>query len=511
MARIEDGEMTNSTGQAPVEATVADLPPLHQAGKKVVVIGAGAAGLAAAYQLRAAGHSVVVFEARSRPGGRVFTLREPFADGLFAEAGALFIPSTHEFTNKYIRLTGLDTELRPIKPSQLGGFFYVRGQRVLVDKAGPRPWPTGTALGADEASTSWDGTRWPLALTDAEEALGITGLLEEYLGAIEGGIGDFLSPNWPPARLKQFDNQTLGEFLQARGASEGAAELIRVGYYGAWGDVGRDLSALFALQQYEDIRGLGGTAEWSTIADGNDRWLYRLAAMLKENIHYGTNVAAIHQEDSEVRVTVRRYGVESTVTADHVICAIPFPCLREVEISPALSPDKTHVVRELQSTSISHLFLQCRTRPWRDNERGLFAMGYTDLPLGWTVRDATFDQPGPRGILDLFKVGSQVDEVAGMGEHEHAAHAVKDLELMFPGISEEIESVTYHSWTEDRWSLGDYSTYGRGEFNAFWPHVATPEGRIHFAGDQTAVVSAWQDGAISSGHRAAREVHESDL
>ena len=502
--------MTDETGQAPVEATVDDLPPTHRAGKKVVVIGAGAAGLAAAYQLRAAGHSVSVLEARSRPGGRVFTLREPFADGLYAEAGALFIPSTHEFTNKYIRLTGLDAQLSPIEPAQLGGFFYVRGQRILVDKAGPRPWPSGPEGAEGGNESRWDGTRWPLDLTDAEEALGITGLLEEYLGGVEGGIGDFLSPDWPPAHLRQFDDQSLREFLRARGASEGAAELIRVGYYGAWGDVGRDLSALFALQQYEDIRGLGGTAEWSTINGGNDRWLHKLAAMLKENIQYGTQVAAIHQDDSEVRVTVRRYGVESSVSADHVICAIPFPCLRQVEISPPLSPDKTQAVRDLQSTSISHLFLQCKTRPWRENERGLFAMGYTDLPLGWTVRDATFNQPGPRGILDLFKIGSQVDEVAGMSEQEHAVHAVKDLEMIFPGIAREVESVTYHSWTDDKWSLGDYSTYGRGEFNALWPHVATPEGRVHFAGDQTAVVSAWQDGAISSGHRAAREVHESD-
>jgi monoamine oxidase len=500
--------VTNTTGQAPVEATVADLPPSPKAGQRVVVIGAGAAGLAAAYQLRAAGHSVVVLEARSRPGGRVFTLRQPFADGLYAEAGALFVPSTHEFTNKYIQLTGLDSELVPIKPSQLGGFFYVRGQRVLVDQAGPRPWPATTARGAGEADGGWDGTRWPVGLTDAEETLGITGLLEEYVGGVEGGIGDFLSPEWPPARLRQFDDVTLGEFVRARGASESAAELLRVGYYGAWGDVGRDLSALFALQQYEDIRGLGGTAEWSTIAGGNDRWLYRLAEMLKENIRYGAHAAAIRQDDSGVQVTVRRYGVESTVTADRVICAIPFPCLREIQIVPALSADKSRVVRDLQSTSISHLFLQCRTRPWRDNDRGLFAMGYTDLPLGWTMRDATFSQPGPRGILDLFKVGSQVDEVAGMSEHEHAVHAIKDLELIFPGIAEEIETVTYHSWTDDRWSLGDYSTYGRGEFNALWPHVATAEGRIHFAGDQTAVVSAWQDGAISSGHRAAREVHE---
>src|SRR6267143_1201354 len=74
-----------------------------RASKKVIVIGAGLAGLAAGYELTESGHDVTVLEARARPGGRVSTLREPFADGLYAEAGALFIPNNHDLTLRYIR------------------------------------------------------------------------------------------------------------------------------------------------------------------------------------------------------------------------------------------------------------------------------------------------------------------------------------------------------------------------------------------------------------------------
>jgi monoamine oxidase len=351
----------------------------------------------------------------------------------------------------------------------------------------------------------------PFDLTAEESAMGLGGLLDHYLGGVDGGVGDHLAPDWPGAHLKQFDDETLVEFLRSRGASDGAAELIRVGYYGAWGDVGRDISALFALQQYQDIRGLGGTTGWNTISVGNDLWLRALALMLKDNIHYGAELTRIDQDASEVRVTVRQRGALSTVSADHVICAVPFPCLRDVELTPAMSPSKARVLRDLKSTSMAHLFLQCRRRVWRENERGLFAMGYTDLPLGWTVRDATFNQPGPRGILDLFKIGSQVDAVSSLSSDEQLSDALKALEMVFPGIENEVEGIHYFSWSDERWSRGDYPWYGRGEFNEFWPHVATAEGRIHFAGDQTSTVSAWQNGAISSGHRAAGEVHASHL
>ena len=60
--------------------------------RKVIILGAGMAGLVAAYELSKLGHDVTILEARTRPGGRVHTLREPFSDGLYAEAGAARIP-----------------------------------------------------------------------------------------------------------------------------------------------------------------------------------------------------------------------------------------------------------------------------------------------------------------------------------------------------------------------------------------------------------------------------------
>src|SRR5579863_6630485 len=71
--------------------------------KKVVILGAGMAGLLAGYELGRAGHEVTILEAQMRPGGRVHTIREPFSEGMHAEAGAGRIPSTHRYTLHYVK------------------------------------------------------------------------------------------------------------------------------------------------------------------------------------------------------------------------------------------------------------------------------------------------------------------------------------------------------------------------------------------------------------------------
>ena len=101
--------------------------------KKVLILGAGMAGLVAGYELSKLGHEVTILEARTRPGGRVHTVREPFSDGLYAEAGAARIPENHDLTLKYVKEFALPLE--PFYPSTLNALRFDRGRReeVLID------------------------------------------------------------------------------------------------------------------------------------------------------------------------------------------------------------------------------------------------------------------------------------------------------------------------------------------------------------------------------------------
>jgi monoamine oxidase len=114
-------------GALAVGASLVCLPVITAAvaPKKIVIIGAGMAGLSALYELSQLGHEVTILEARTWSGGRVHTLREPFSDGLYAEAGAARIPDNHDLTLKYVKL--FDLPLEPMYPSRLSS-LVVDGQ-----------------------------------------------------------------------------------------------------------------------------------------------------------------------------------------------------------------------------------------------------------------------------------------------------------------------------------------------------------------------------------------------
>ena len=119
--------------------------------KKIIIIGAGIAGLSAGYELTALGHEVTILEARARPGGRIQTLREPFTDGLYAEAGAARIPDNHDLTLKYVKLFGLPLE--PMYPSKMSAVLAERRgvKRVSMDDFTRE---LGHSFGADMGSAA---------------------------------------------------------------------------------------------------------------------------------------------------------------------------------------------------------------------------------------------------------------------------------------------------------------------------------------------------------------------
>src|SRR5262245_53604484 len=101
--------------------------------KRVLILGAGLSGLVAGYELLRAGHEITILEAQMRPGGRVLTLRDPFSDGLIAEAGAGRVPANHDWTHRYIR--DFDLVTVPLIPESLTPLLYVRGKRVRLTPA----------------------------------------------------------------------------------------------------------------------------------------------------------------------------------------------------------------------------------------------------------------------------------------------------------------------------------------------------------------------------------------
>jgi monoamine oxidase len=459
--------------------SVPDRQPLHQGtARRVIVIGAGLAGLAAADDLTAAGHDVTVLEARMRPGGRLFTIRSPFADGLYAEAGAMFAggPRITRYAERFgIPLVG--------ERSDAAFVYHLRGRRLRLG-GGP--------------------VNWPLALTPEEQA-GRWG--ETYIGHLLEEIGDPFVDGWPPESLRRYDGMTLPDLLRSRGASPGLIELLRTNVLHLHGDGIDSLSALWFLRDaaiYAAMgRGGGGVFE-----GGSDRLPRAMAAHLSDRIIYGAPVVRIERDDAQVRVVVAQGGGPNTLSADYLVCAIPFTVLRDVEVAPAFSADKQRAIRELSYSSITRVYVQMRERFWeRAGESG---WAESDLPVPRTIVHplAPAGTRPRRAVLEAHTGREHARHLAGLDEEARLAFALEQLETLFPGARAHAEGGTSYSWVSDPWARGGYSSLRPGQVFGLWPHIAQSEDRIFFAGEHTSRMSASMEGAVESGQRAAREVHE---
>lgn len=469
----------------PSLAVAADAPALTRraAPKRVVIIGAGLAGLSAAWELNQAGHQVTVLEARTRAGGRVLTLREPFADGMYAEAGALFLPDNHAFTMKYARL--FELPLVSIPPRAFAELFYVRDKRIIPREGQPEDWP--------------------LDLTPEEKRLGHHGMWRKYVGEFLDRMSqtsDLASPTWPPDDLKPFDQMTFAEFLRKQGASEGAIALLRLGYFDLWGD-GVEASSALGILRDSALR-LAEKKVYS-IRGGNDQLPKAFASRLAEFIRYGCPVVRIEHGSQGVNVVYRQAGETVRINGDHLICAIPFSTLRRIELAPAFSPAKQKAIEELPYTSIARVYLQSRRRFW--TTAGLPGMANTDLPLMW-LWEPTYNQPGTRGLLESYMAGASARKVTAMKESERLEFTLTEMEKVYPGLRKNYEGGASKCWDEDEWSRGDYAWFKPGQMTNLLPHIARPEGRVHFAGEHASAWPGWMQGALESGSRAAREVND---
>jgi monoamine oxidase len=443
------------------------------------VLGAGLSGLAAAHELVGAGHDVTVLEARTRAGGRVLTLREGFADGLYTEAGAIFVPDHHQELMHYLRL--FDVPLEPLPAAPQAALYYIAGQRIRVTAGGP--------------------VNWPVELRPDERFLGPDGLFARYLQPVAGLVGDPTAPDWPPERLKQYDSVSVADFLRQQGASPGALSLMRLaGPINLVGDGIESISLLWALRYLTD---LFGARQTYVIQGGSDHLPNAFVARLGDRIRYGSPVIRIGHSSQGVSVTYLRGGAPDTLTGDYLVCTIPFAVLRDLEVTPPFSAPKQRAIAELPQTSVTRVFLQSRTRYWA--ERGEPGFANTDLPI-MTCLDSTANQPGPRGILMSFQAGEEARRTAALSESERLAMTRREMEKVYPGIEANYEWGTSYAWDLDEWARGDYAWMRPGQFTALEPHIGTPEGRVYFAGEHASAWPGWMQGALWSGMRAAQAI-----
>ena len=442
-----------------------------QAGRRVLIAGAGLAGLSAAWELARAGFDPLIIEASARAGGRVRTLREPFAQGLYAEAGAVRVASHHETVHHFIREFGLETE--PFLPSGLGTVYLLDGHRI-VERPGERP-------------------RWPLDLPPTEQNQTLD---EIYEHKIHPFLAKFATADrngpWPPPALRELDALTQPEFWARLGLSPGARRLLALGYR-----LDR-ASALWGLLEELDLLPSTGFVR---ILGGNDRLPAAFAQRLDGRILYGTPLRAVRQDASGVEITVERHGALETLRGAALLCTLPLPLLREVDFTPALAPERRDLIAQIPYMPVSRMYLQTRRRFWLD--QNLSGAAIMDRPSQrfWPAAGVN---PTQRGILHSYTWDREAHELDALPHDERVRRTLADAEAAFPGIRPHVEASAHWSWQHQPWQRGAFAQFLPGQVTRLHELLPQPEGRVFFAGAHLWSSVSWMEGALVSSKRAVR-------
>ncbi|HEV8482347.1 MAG TPA: NAD(P)/FAD-dependent oxidoreductase [Blastocatellia bacterium] len=452
---------------------------LAGAPQNVVILGGGLAGLAAAYELKRAGHKVTILEARKFPGGRLQTIRD-FSEGLYAEAGPSSFPQDHEFTWGYASDFGLP--MRTAYKIGLDQIALIRGNRFRIGPGGP-------AI--------------PLDLKANERQAGVGGLTSLYLGEFMRQMGNPRKPGWPPESLRAIDALSLKQLLRNQGASESAIDIIEASSLGLLG---------FGLDSFSGLDGalteaISTGAIFYEIVGGNDQLAQALKKKVKKQFKKKCIVTRIEQNTTGVTITYTSDGEIQTIAADRAVCALPFTVLRDIEVFPAFSEGKQRAIRELKLTPVTRTFMEFRSRVWEQDR--LDGYGITDLEIQNTY-SPTLTQPGTRGLLASYAGGQRALDLGALSEDDRQSRVLRKSGDLFGGLNALYEGGTSQVWQDDEFARGAYTYFEPGQLTNLLPEAQRAEGRIHFAGEHTSAWHGWMNGALESGNRAADEVNKAE-
>ncbi len=461
----------------------------NRAGKpRVVIVGAGAAGVTCAYRLYQAGIAARIFEANTRAGGRTWTLRGFFRDGQYGEhGGQLIATSQHRVRRLAAELELRLIDLNALYPRNAVDTYFIHGQRYTHDEAAHdydryvyEPL-NRAAKAAGYPTTFYRHTRAGVAL----DRMNVDEWIEQN---VEGGAGS-----------------KIGKLLLLACVSEYGGE--------SHAQSALNLIYLFSGMRHGrlDLSGAGEDDKY-TIDGGNDRLVARMVAKLpRGSVTLGAALEALARtSDGSYLCTFASGTTTKTVRADVVVLAIPFTVLRQVDSRAAgFSDRKRRAIAALDLGSNAKVHLQFTSPYWFKEH--FSATAYAD-DLYQDCWDASIGQRGRAGMLVCFPGGAEgmryTGDAHGAAPSHTAQRYLRSLEPSLPGALRAFNGIAYQDfWIGDPFTRGAYAYYKTGQYSTLCGVERLAEGGVHFCGEQTSL--EWQgyiNGAVESGERAAHEI-----
>lgn len=473
-------------------------------GASVLVLGAGMAGMTAAYELRKAGYKVQVLEYNARAGGRNWSLRGgetytelggfkqscEFAKDLYINPGPWRIPYHHHGMIDYCRM--LNVPLEPFV--QVNYNAYLHNTQAFGGK--------------------------PQRFREVKA---------DYQGHIAELLAKATNQNALDEELTQEDREKLLESLRTWGAldkdfrykaSHAGSERRGFKKNPGGGLTARpEYSEPFALKDILDSRlwfgiSSGDAFDMQTAlfqpVGGMGRVGEAFGRLLGDIIRYNAKVTHIEQSDRGVEVTYVDTGAPSTplkATADWCVCTIPLPILAQIpmnvghKLKAAIS-----AVPYLSSVKVG---LQFKRRFWEQDERIYGGITYTNLPIMTISYPSTsFNTGGPGVLLGGYIWGTDAMHFTSMTPQERVQKAIEYGAQIHPQYRTEFDNGVAVAWHRSPFTLGCFGSWSDETRAAHYDDLCTLDGRIVLAGEHASFLGGWQEGAVTSAHDAIGRLHQ---
>jgi monoamine oxidase len=432
---------------------------------QVIVVGAGLAGLTATRQLSLDGHDVVLIEAGRRLGGRVRTVRVPFAEGQYVESGAEWVDTHH------------------------------RRMRQLLDRHGLQLQGEGQQWTTIRRWLHRDGRlQSPSDLGEAVQRQ-----LQEFDGIVDDAarmVADSANPQ-RSAAAAELDAMSLAAVADRAGLDD-LARLFKLresqGEFAAEPD---EVSLLFVAQQraISSISGAGSVVRSHRIEGGLDKLVQGMAADVNDSISIDELLLGVEHGDRSVTAITSRRRIE----ADAIVLACSLVPLRAVTFDPALPAQLQRAIDELGYGTVTKTAVQFAERQWPS--------GYaTTEGITQRVYEPTVDQPGKSGVLMSYAGGDGGRRLAAMSEHDRLELIEAEIRDVH-GLTAPSTGGFSRAWSAEQRFGGSYAVYRPGQVTAFWEVLRRPSGRIWLCGEHVATWTGYLEGAVESGERVASEIH----
>jgi monoamine oxidase len=486
-------------------ASATPTPPMLSggAGKSVVVLGTGVAGLTAAYELSNAGYAVTVLEARDRVGGRSFSARRgvkqveiggeteicDFDDGYYINGGPWRIPYMHRGYLHYAKKFKVPVELFN-NENDHSYINFEKGKGPLAGRPVRKQEITADTRGYAAEMLAKQVRQGAL---DAEFGPGDKELFLDYLRS--------------DGYLTKDDFKYIG--------TDGRGPTINPGA-GLDPGPGKDstpykLSDILPSQTWRTLKSVGPLDMQHTMFEpvgGMDQLPAGFVRNLGPIIRLQHVVEKISQTPDKITVAyVGPDGQRGSVTADYCVCTIPLSVLKNIDVQVA--PKFKAAMGGVSYALVGKMGIQMKTRFWEDKHEIYGGHVYVDDPVISTISLPSTNWLGEKGvILGFYPHGAAAARMSAMSLAERKAYALAAGQKVFPEYADSAEAAFSIAWHRVPFNMGGWAEWTEEGRAQYYPTLLEPDGRLYLAGEHLSYITGWQEGGIESAWQQIAKLHK---